>query len=141
MGVTVHGVPQAKSQAARVLPVVEDRMQDALTQFGSAIARDAANRVHVQLGDLKRAIGYVVHKRSAVVGIRKVHVPSRGHFGTSTAHEYPHVYGVWEENGWRYRGGHPFMRPAAETERGRFPHRLTTVARHVERDLSVSGLQ
>lgn len=150
MAASVQGYTVARLKLLSIPEAFRVQLAEALTLGASAIARDAAARVRRLTGDLARCIIYRLNRDQTVawVGVERrqfnkgsLHGLSRRivqQLGGNNAHQWPYLYGVWIEFGRRGMAAFPFMRPAAETERGKFPVRAAEAGARAEQTLAGS---
>lgn len=126
---TIEGIDTLREAFKTAPKKTRALLGDAFKAAADATAADARNNVHVKRGDLRDAIGFDGRGVSWRAGVRVYSVEARG---GASSHRYPSVYGHFEEYGTNDTPAHPFMRPAAEAERGRLPGRLRDVAAKLE---------
>lgn len=115
----LDGLRGLEATMDRVSQAVRDRVADAVEDTAHAVQNRAKLNLlpHRDRGDLLRAVGISGRGLRFRVGLEDGSVPARG--GTNTAHLNPWVYGQFLEYGTQhpFRPAHPFMGPAAESER------------------------
>jgi hypothetical protein len=120
----LQGLKGLQDALKRSSSAVKARAADAMEDTAHAVQAHARMFVPRDKGDLARAIQMDGRGLNWRVGVVDARISSRG--GSNAAHLNPAVYGIWYEYGFTTRNiqSRPFMKPAAEAERGAHQNRM-----------------
>lgn len=104
--IIITGIPQLKAKLAKLDDAVAgDKLGKATLAGALVIEGSAKEKVHVITGNLKRNITTGLESSSATEATVRI--------GTNVE------YAPYEEFGTRYRGPHPYLRPALDENKGK----------------------